>query len=166
MKKKLRKFVRLESGSRYCDHLGNVSPLFSYDHFQPQKYRFLSNISNIKLQTPLCNPSNASSVQYANILLIVFLLQQSFVDDQLCATTFDNLTVVDLEDCALPWRKTWWSGWRLRRLSTSCQQLIQVFVIISVKPLLMFQSYHDIIKNIDMYWRVHSYILTPRIVNI
>ena len=37
----------------------------------------------------------ASSVQYANILLIVILLQQSFVDDRWCATTFGNLTMVD-----------------------------------------------------------------------
>ena len=48
----------------------------------------------------------ASSVKYANILLMTFLLQQHFVDDRWCATTLSNLTVVDLEDCALPWRKT------------------------------------------------------------
>ena len=44
----------------------------------------------------------ASSVQYANLLFIALLLQQPFVDDRWCATKFDNLTVVDSKDCALP----------------------------------------------------------------
>ena len=48
----------------------------------------------------------ASSIQYANLVLIVILLQQPFLDDRWCTTTFGNLTMVDLEDCALPWKKT------------------------------------------------------------
>ena len=54
-----------------------------------------------------------SSVQYSNLVLIALLLQQPFLDDQSCAITFGNLSVVDLEDCTLPWKKTRWSSWRL-----------------------------------------------------
>ena len=40
------------------------------------------------------------------------------------ATTFGNLTIIDLEDYALSWGKTRWSGWRLQGLPPSCHQLV------------------------------------------
>ena len=109
--------------------------LFLNEHVQLSKFRnlvfkpwnyeilkwFMVHSSSIFVVAFTCF---ADGIQYANLLLIAFLLQQPFVDDRWCATTFDNLIVVDSEDCALPWKKTWWSGRRLRRLLASCQQLL------------------------------------------
>lgn len=52
-----------------------------------------------------------SSVQYVDVVLITLLRQQPF---QRWATTFGNLTVIDLEDCALVWKKTKCSDEKLK----------------------------------------------------
>ena len=79
----------------FCNGIEHVGPCWNYGckgwhgiHSSPFFVVFLTCL--------------VSGVQYANLVLIALLLEQSFLDDRRCATTFDNPTVVELEDCTLP----------------------------------------------------------------